>query len=62
VGVGKEYGSYRGKEVTFQHFGALVMLVPILEVLEAGYSGVYLDVDVAVLMDPIPFMVKGTGG
>ena len=55
-----EYGDYVGDAPSFQHFGALVMLVPILEVLESGYDVIYFDVDVALLIDPMPFMVRGT--
>ena len=55
-----EYGDYVGDGPSFQHFGALVMLVPILEVLESGYDAIYFDVDVALLIDPMPFMVRGT--
>ena len=58
--VHKDHGDYRGMAPSFQHFGALVMLVPILEVLMHGFNAIYFDVDVALLLDPIPFMVRGT--
>ena len=48
-----------GDYPTFPHFGALVMLVPILEVLEMGFSVIYMDIDIALVRDPIPFIALG---
>ncbi len=35
------------------------MLVPLLEILELGYDVVYIDLDVALVHDPIPSLVRG---
>lgn len=48
-----------GDYPTFPHFGALVMLVPFLEVLEMGFSVIYMDIDIALVKDPIPFIALG---
>lgn len=50
---------YEGNVPTYAHFGALVTLVPLLEILEMGYNVIYLDVDVVMVQDPIPLMVAG---
>lgn len=57
---GRHRVSYAGSTPTFKHFGALVMLVPIFEVLELGYDAVYFDLDIAFVRDPIPDIVKGS--
>ena len=48
-----------GLHPSFEHHGALVMLVPVLEVLSLGYDAIFFDVDISLLRDPIPFMVRG---
>ena len=57
----KERGNvdFLGSYPSFSHHGALVMLVPILEVLKMGFSTVYVDIDIAFVKDPIPFMTLG---
>lgn len=57
----KERGlvDFIGDYPNFQHFGALVMLVPILEVLDSGFSVIYMDIDIALVKDPIPFIALG---
>lgn len=59
--LSKERGvvDFRGSYPSFVHHGALVMLVPILEVLTMGFNTVYLDIDIALVKDPIPFMTLG---
>lgn len=57
---GPQRVSYAGTLPTFKHFGALVMVVPLLEVLELGYNPIYLDLDIAFVRDPIPHMIRGT--
>ena len=53
------YVDFRGDKITFSHFGALVMLVPLLEILELGYDVIYMDTDIALVKDPIPFINLG---
>jgi hypothetical protein len=36
------------------------MLVPVLEVLLSGYNCIFFDVDIAMVLDPVPFLIKGT--
>ena len=56
-GFGKS--DFGGIIPSFSRFGALVMLVPLLEVLELGYSVIYIDLDVAFVHDPIPGLIRG---
>lgn len=35
------------------------MLVPVLEVLLTGYNTIFIDVDVALVLDPIPLLTRG---
>lgn len=51
---------YGGSMPSFKHFGFLVMLVPLLEALQAGYNVIYFDVDIALIKDPLPHMVYGS--
>lgn len=44
---------------SFQNHGALVMLVPVLEVLEYGFNAIFFDVDIGFIQDPVPFLIKG---
>ena len=44
---------------TFLSFGALVMLVPVLEALNYGFNVIYFDVDIGLVQDPVPFLIKG---
>jgi Nucleotide-diphospho-sugar transferase len=57
---GSMYGDYEGNVPSFKHFGALVMLVPILEVIELGYNVLFFDIDVTLLRDPVPYMLRST--
>ena len=56
---GATYAKYNGTKVSFQEFGALPMLVPALEVLEYGYNIIYFDVDIALVHDPVPYLIRG---
>eukprot|EP01038_Epipyxis_sp_PR26KG_P011273 gene11273-15125_t len=56
TGFGK--GNYLGNKPSFENFGSLVMLVPILETLNLGFNVVFFDVDVALIQDPIPHLVR----
>ena len=51
---------YEGDIPSFNHYGALVMLIPMLEVLEMGYNVIYFDLDVAFVQDPVPLIINGT--
>jgi hypothetical protein len=44
---------------SFASHGALVMLVPVLEVLLHGYNCIFFDVDIAMVLDPVPFLTRG---
>lgn len=56
---GPERAHYEGDYPTFKEFGALVMLVPLLEVLELGYNAIYFDIDIGLVQDPIPYLLTG---
>ena len=59
IHVGSKYASYNGTKISFQEFGALPMLIPAFEVLEAGFNVIYFDVDIALVIDPVPFLIRG---
>eukprot|EP00975_Prorocentrum_lima_P016787 3556879-Prorocentrum_lima.AAC.1 len=45
---GRGRGEYNADFPHFLSYGALVMLVPVLEALQLGYNVIYMDVDVAM--------------
>jgi hypothetical protein len=55
--VGK--ADYQSAVPSFASHGALVMLVPVLEVLLRGYNCIFFDVDIALVLDPVPFLTRG---
>ena len=57
--AGKGYADYAGKTPSFHSFGALVMLVPALEVMQMGFNVIYFDVDMGLVQNPVPYMVTG---
>ena len=57
--IDKTRADYEGIYPNFQNFGALVMLVPILEILDLGYSVIFFDVDIGLVQDPIPYLIRG---
>ena len=57
--IGFGCADYSDSTPTFQSFGALVMLVPALEVMLHGYNVIYFDVDMGFVQDPIPFLTAG---
>lgn len=57
---GPTYGKYDAEYPDFHSYGALVMLIPVLEALLHGYNVIFLDVDVALVHDPVPFILRGT--
>ena len=50
---------FKGPRPSFYHFGALVMLVPLLELQLWSYNTIYLDIDIALVKDPIPLLNLG---
>ena len=56
-GTGKAH--YQAKIPQFSSHGALVMLVPVLEVLLTGYNAIFFDVDIALVVDPVPYLTRG---
>ena len=56
---GKGFADYDSETPSFQGYGALLMLVPQLEVLELGYNVIYFDVDIGLVQDPVPFITRG---
>ena len=57
--VGKRHASYKGSLPDFRAFGSLPMLVPMYEIISFDYNMIYLDVDLGLVLDPIPHMVNG---
>lgn len=57
--TGWNTADYQGDFPTFSNFGALVMLVPVYEILSLGFDALYLDIDVGMIRDPIPYMTRG---
>lgn len=57
--IGKRHASYKGRLPDFRAFGSLPMLVPMYEIISLGYDMIYLDVDLGLVLDPIPHMVHG---
>jgi hypothetical protein len=51
---------YSGHLPSYKHFGFLVTLIPILEALLAGFNVIYFDIDIALVQDPLPFMISGS--
>jgi hypothetical protein len=57
--AGSQFANYDTEEPNFQGFGALVMLVPQLEALELGFNVIYFDVDIGLVQDPVPYLIRG---
>ena len=57
--TGRGFASYRGNLPIFGEYGALVMIVPTYEVIKLGYDLIYMDVDLGLVLDPIPHMLLG---
>ncbi len=54
---GRNHADYSTNYPSFRSHGALVMLVPILEVLAFEYNVIFMDVDIGLVMDPIPYLL-----
>jgi hypothetical protein len=56
---GGGHADYEGSIPSFDRFGALVMFVPMFELLKLGYNVIYIDLDIGFVQDPIPYLVQG---
>lgn len=57
---GRGRANYLDSDVpSFSSHGALVMLVPVLEVLLLGYSVLFFDIDIGLVLNPVPYMIRG---
>ena len=43
------YVDYKGARPTYEHFGGLVRLVPLLQVIRAGYDVISIDIENAFI-------------
>jgi len=43
---------------SFKHFGAVTMIIPMLEVIQNNYDFIFFDVDIVFIVDPIPYMTR----
>jgi hypothetical protein len=55
--TGRMHSDYALNFPSFKSHGALVTLVPILEVLAFEYNVIYMDVDVGLVLDPVPYLI-----
>lgn len=56
---GKRRVPYKGDRPDFKEFGSLPMLIPMYEIIALGYNMIYYDVDLGLVLDPIPHMLYG---
>jgi hypothetical protein len=47
----------RGDHPDFGEHGNLLKIIPVKEILMLGFNVIYFDLDVAMLMDPVPYML-----
>ena len=59
IHTGRSHAPYTGDLPTFYDFGALVMIIPSYEVVGSGYTLIFMDVDLGLVLDPIPHMTLG---
>ena len=59
ITYGKAFADYDSETPSFHNYGALLMLVPQLEVLDLGYNVIYFDVDIGLVQDPVPYITRG---
>ena len=57
--VGKRHVTYKGNRPDFKEFGSLPMLIPMYEIIAFGFDMIYLDVDLGLVLDPIPHLLHG---
>jgi hypothetical protein len=57
--TGKKFSTYEDDYPSFLSHGALVMIMPGFEILLSGYNFIYFDVDIALIVDPIPHIILG---
>eukprot|EP01038_Epipyxis_sp_PR26KG_P016273 gene16273-22167_t len=48
---------YKNEFPSIHHFGPLVKLVPMLELLNYGFNGLFIDANVILLQDPLQYLV-----
>lgn len=60
VHMGHNRCKYSGDVPSMDTYGGIVKIIPLLEVLQLGYSFVFLDIDVALIHDIIPSIIKGS--
>ena len=51
---------FLGDGPSFKRFGAVTMIIPMLEILQAGYNFIFFDADLTFITDPFPYMTKGS--
>jgi len=56
---GNTFAMYVDDEPSFSSYGTLIAMVPLLEVVEAGYTVLFCDLDVGLVQDPVPHMTRG---
>ena len=57
---GRYHANYKSLVPDFQRFGTMLKLFPILELIEQhNLNVIYFDPDIALIHDPIPFLMKG---
>lgn len=59
ISSGKKFANFDSSIPSFQSYGALIMLVPQLEILLLGYNVIYFDVDIGLVQDPVPYIIRG---
>ena len=59
ISAGRKAAPYSDDYPNFLSYGALVMLVPTYEIIRSGYNAIYFDVDIALIVDPIPHLTLG---
>ena len=57
--LGKRFANFDSSIPSFQSYGALIMLVPQLEILLLGFNVIYFDVDIGLVQDPVPYVTRG---
>lgn len=55
---GKVHVKYDLDRPTFGAFGSVVKLVPVLEALQNNFHVLYLDADLALVRDPVPYLLR----
>jgi Nucleotide-diphospho-sugar transferase len=59
ISWGKKHANFDSTVPSFQSYGALIMLIPQLEILLLGFNVIYFDVDIGLVQDPVPYVTRG---